>query len=855
MSRVNITCLLVAVLLLPWAVPAASAATPSSHEWRLLSEAAIFPPTFGLPMGVYDPVRHRVLVIDASDGPGQLPVWTFTSSPSPSWVPLSAVGEAPGRLYLASAVYDPVRDRLLVFGSVALGSEFPSDIQVWALSLAGTPSWERLSANKPAPARRWGQSAVYDPVDDRVIMFGGMQLAPVAYSYTAETWSYSLTTGDWSLLAESPPALIGREGHGAMYDPVNQRMLVFGGHCEAGSRHFLDDLWELRLGASPVWSELEVAGPRPGARSAFGTVYDPVRQRMLVHGGVLANSGVEPDEIWQLSLAGDPAWERITTQDTLRGRSYPVDVYDPVNDRFLACGGGGYALISSLSLAAPGRWGSVLPTRPTRTPGERDRHAVVHDTRRDRFIALGGAYASVDSALWSYAPDDGEPWSGTSASYVPLFTNFFDHSESVVYDSLTDRIIVCDWSQAAWRPAAGPGEWTPFGPPVPYEAFPFRTPGFGCGVTLDTRRHRLLITGGMLPAGHVQWASSHGVWSLSLAEPPEWKFVGNMPQDCGAAAHAAFYDEVRDRLVLVGGVWSCGRFAAIRPYGPLVWSTPLSDTLEWTTWESTQADPPPAPPESHAAYDVRSDMLYLCKGQRLWSRPASQSVPWVESALLAPAPTVESAIVFDAARSQLLALFASSPGLHGVQAWALATGPLTVSLVDSRRTPGAVELSWRSTTAVGKPATLERREAPGDWLPLAALAFDVRGLANFSDESVQPGHDYAYRVRVADGDSSYVSAATLVAPPEALRFAMLGARPNPAVQRFQLAFSLPDAAPARLELFDLRGRRCASREVGALGAGRHTITLGEANALVPGVYFARLQRGGASQVQRVVLTR
>ncbi|MEQ1833022.1 MAG: T9SS type A sorting domain-containing protein, partial [Candidatus Eisenbacteria bacterium] len=80
-------------------------------------------------------------------------------------------------------------------------------------------------------------------------------------------------------------------------------------------------------------------------------------------------------------------------------------------------------------------------------------------------------------------------------------------------------------------------------------------------------------------------------------------------------------------------------------------------------------------------------------------------------------------------------------------------------------------------------------------------------------------------------------------------------RPNPSAGAFQLAFSLPDAAPARLELFDLRGRRCASREVGTLGAGRHTITLGEANALVPGVYFARLQRGGAPQVQRVVLTR
>ena len=480
---------------------------------------------------------------------------------------------------------------------------------------------------------------------------------------------------------------------------------------------------------------------------------------------------------------------------------------------------------------------------------------MVHDSRRDRFVVLGGSFAPVDSTVWSYAPDDAEPWAATAAPYLPVFPYLFDYRVSAVYDSLTDRILACDASQAWWCSAATLKEWVPLGPPVPYEDLVFRTPGYGCAVTLDKRRHRLLVSGGMLPAGHVQYASSHGVWSLSLEGTPEWTFAGAMPQECGAAGHAAFYDDLHDRLVLLGGLWSCGRFAAWHDHGPVCWSTPLTGGFEWTKWESTQPDPPPAPPGSNAAFDSGEGMLYISSGERLWARSAFESVPWVESTPSVPGPVVSSAIAFDPKRSQLLALFASGPGSHGVQAWALATGPLTVSLLDSRRTTEAVELSWRSTTAVGKPATLERREAPGDWLPLSALAFDVRGLAAYSDRSVLPGHDYAYRVRVADGDSSYVSAATLVAPPEALRFAMLGARPNPAVARFQLAFSLPDAAPARLELFDLRGRRCASREVGALGAGRHTITLGEANALVPGVYFARLQRGGASQVQRVVLTR
>jgi hypothetical protein len=46
-----------------------------------------------------------------------------------------------------------------------------------------------------------------------------------------------------------------------------------------------------------------------------------------------------------------------------------------------------------------------------------------------------------------------------------------------------------------------------------------------------------------------------------------------------------------------------------------------------------------------------------------------------------------------------------------------------------------------------------------------------------------------------------------------------------------------------------------SRDVGTLGPGTHSMTLGEATALRPGVYFARLQRGREIQATRLVLVR
>jgi hypothetical protein len=85
------------------------------------------------------------------------------------------------------------------------------------------------------------------------------------------------------------------------------------------------------------------------------------------------------------------------------------------------------------------------------------------------------------------------------------------------------------------------------------------------------------------------------------------------------------------------------------------------------------------------------------------------------------------------------------------------------------------------------------------------------------------------------------------------QFALRGVYPNPAVGDVAVAFSLPDASPARLEVFDVAGRRVAARDVGSLGGGSHTVRLAANRALGPGVYLLRLTRGGRSLTTRAVI--
>jgi hypothetical protein len=87
-------------------------------------------------------------------------------------------------------------------------------------------------------------------------------------------------------------------------------------------------------------------------------------------------------------------------------------------------------------------------------------------------------------------------------------------------------------------------------------------------------------------------------------------------------------------------------------------------------------------------------------------------------------------------------------------------------------------------------------------------------------------------------------------PPASL--ALRAASPNPSAGRFVADFSLPDAAPATLELLDLAGRRVWRQEVGTLGPGRHVLKVAEGTGLPAGLYLLRLLHGGWTQTLKIV---
>jgi hypothetical protein len=179
--------------------------------------------------------------------------------------------------------------------------------------------------------------------------------------------------------------------------------------------------------------------------------------------------------------------------------------------------------------------------------------------------------------------------------------------------------------------------------------------------------------------------------------------------------------------------------------------------------------------------------------------------------------------------------------------------PALATLVSAEATRGSVRIEWLAGST-GMPASVDRSENGNGWVRVGMISPDGSGRLTFEDPNVSPGADYIYRLGFdRAGETVYAGLVSVHVPLSASLSLAPGS--NPALGSFNVSFSLPDARPARLELYDVSGRRVLAREVGAMGAGTHVIRLGETSQLASGVYWLRLVHPTKTLVARAALLR
>ena len=268
-------------------------------------------------VAVYDSQAKRIILFGGYDSETQYDeVWELnfhTNAIHGIWQKLEpSVTSMPPKLRGHAAIFDDTNNRMITFGGW-FGDlvNFPTN-DLYALNFTDLSdgAWNKLvpGTSEGLPDRRAEHSAIVDSENNRMVIFGGLgQEGDLVGDdiYLNDTWELTLSQDGavaWNKLEVEgePPAP--RSGHAALYDAVDQRMIVFGG--SDGGQSF-NDLWimDLSQAGKAVWTEwisADTEPPLPSVRQQHIAVNPASDEdlRMILYGGNNDNTG----EVWMWGL-------------------------------------------------------------------------------------------------------------------------------------------------------------------------------------------------------------------------------------------------------------------------------------------------------------------------------------------------------------------------------------------------------------------------------------------------------------------------------------------------------------------------------------------------------------------------
>jgi len=184
----------------------------------------------------------------------------------------------------------------------------------------------------------------------------------------------------------------------------------------------------------------------------------------------------------------------------------------------------------------------------------------------------------------------------------------------------------------------------------------------------------------------------------------------------------------------------------------------------------------------------------------------------------------------------------------------LASGPAPV-LESKEVGPTRVQLAWRTAPKDQRTFRLLRRSGPKAWKEVATRSPQADGLLAIEDRDVLPGDNVHYRLAIVAGDETLLLSEITVEIPLPKPLALRFARSEDGGRTVRVALTLATDDGAKLELFDVSGRRVLAQEVGSLGAGDHEVRLSLPRMVRTGIYFLRLGQGRATRTGRVTVLR
>lgn len=150
--------------------------------------------------------------------------------------PTEPAKELGGILLWSSMVYDRHNKRFVLFGGGNIQSP-RGDPGTWTYTPA-TNAWAQLKLDREPPQRANSRLA-YDPVNKRIVLFGGDQLNQLV----ADTWTFDVVTQKWEeRKPERSPSP--RGGHALLWLAKSKKILMLGGYGYTSATGYVEGLYQ-----------------------------------------------------------------------------------------------------------------------------------------------------------------------------------------------------------------------------------------------------------------------------------------------------------------------------------------------------------------------------------------------------------------------------------------------------------------------------------------------------------------------------------------------------------------------------------------------------------------------------------
>jgi len=298
----------------------------AGYVWRRIQTSGTPPPGRAGHSAIYDPIGQRMVIFGGRDAnSARSDIWALDLNTS-SWRELHPAGEQPGPRVFHSAVYVPGRRSMIVFDGMNLSSAYD---EVWELKL-DTLKWCRLSIPGTHPSARWSYVLALDRGEDRLVTFGGQY----ANSMANDAWALDLTPGGehWSQLSTSGNAPGPRSNSACCIDNTSRRLWVFGGFYYPPFTPY-NELYCLDL-ASLAWDRIQVSGELPWERRCAAGLYDPANQNFIVFGGQGYETFFSDLCFVDVSTVGMKEWQSASPGQTGLALMAPTVTTRPVRFRY-----------------------------------------------------------------------------------------------------------------------------------------------------------------------------------------------------------------------------------------------------------------------------------------------------------------------------------------------------------------------------------------------------------------------------------------------------------------------------------------------------------------------------------------